>query len=51
MQSRRKDWNLISRTILPIAYQEDVLAPDMTPTAVVLKQTGPWTYGMLANQT
>jgi hypothetical protein len=99
-----KDWNLISRTILPIVYQKDILAPDITPTdvdpnddqfglgdtvqslflspsasdpiwgigpvfllptsthealgtekwgigptAVVLKQTGPWTYGMLAN--
>jgi hypothetical protein len=99
-----KDWNLISRTILPVVYQKDVLAPDITPTdvdpnddqfglgdtvqslflspsasdpiwgigpvfllptsthealgtekwgigptAVVLKQTGPWTYGMLAN--
>jgi hypothetical protein len=99
-----KDWNLISRTILPVVYQKDVLAPDITPTdvdpnddqfglgdtvqslflspsasdpiwgigpvfllptsthealgtekwgigptAVVLKQTGPWNYGMLAN--
>ena len=99
-----KDWNLISRTILAIVYQKDILAPDITPTdvdpnddqfglgdtvqslflspsasdpiwgigpvfllptsthealgtekwgigptAVVLKQTGPWTYGMLAN--
>jgi len=102
--SLNQDWNLISRTILPVVYQKDVLAPDITPTdvdpnddqfglgdtvqslflsprasdpiwgigpvlllptatddvlgtkkwgagptAVVLKQTGPWTYGMLAN--
>ena len=99
-----RDWNLISRTILPVVYQKDVLAPDITPTdvdpnddqfglgdtvqslflspsasdsiwgigpvlllptatndvlgtkkwgagptAVVLKQKGPWTYVMLAN--
>ena len=92
------DWNLISRTILPIIDQNDVpfdgysefglgdtvqsfffspkapasggwiwgagpvlLAPTATdeflgsekwgigPTAVVLKQSGPWTYGALAN--
>ena len=92
-----KDWNLISRTILPILYQDDVL-PDSDqsglgdtvqslflspkepwpfglvwgvgpvallptgtrevlsaqrwgagPTAVVLKQAGPWTVGILAN--
>jgi hypothetical protein len=102
--SLNEDWNLISRTILPIVYQQDVLPPEITPgdvdsnddqfglgdtvqsfflspsasdpiwgigpvlllptatddvlgteqwgagpTAVVLKQTGPWTYGMLAN--
>lgn len=102
--SLNKDWNLISRTILPVIYQKDLLAPDITPTdvdpnddqfglgdtvqslflspaasdpiwgigpvfllptgtddalgteqwgagptAVVLKQAGPWTYGMLAN--
>jgi hypothetical protein len=102
--SLSKDWNLISRTILPVVYQKDLLAPDITPTdvdsnddqfglgdtvqslflspaasdpiwgigpvfllptgtddalgtekwgigptAVVLKQAGPWTYGMLAN--
>lgn len=97
-------WNLISRTILPLAYQKDILPPEVTatdvddnddqfglgdtvqslflspavsdpiwgigpvfllptatrdslgsekwgigPTGVVLKQTGPWTYGVLAN--
>ncbi|WP_455380148.1 transporter [Acidihalobacter prosperus] len=102
--SLNKDWNLISRTILPVIYQKDLLPPDITPTdvdpnddqfglgdtvqslflspaasdpiwgigpvfllptgtddalgtkkwgvgptAVVLKQIGPWTYGMLAN--
>jgi len=92
-----KDWNLISRTILPIIQQSDVepnnnqfgfgdttqsfwfspkkptasgliwgvgavgLLPTGTdgigantwafgPTIVMLKQTGPWTYGVLANQ-
>ena len=92
-----KDWNLISRTILPIIQQKDVqpnktqfglgdatqsfwfspkepsssgwiwgvgpaaLIPTGTdgigansfalgPTAIVLKQEGPWTYGMLINQ-
>ena len=92
-----KDWNLISRTILPIIQQKDVqpnntqfgfgdttqsfwfspkqptssgliwgvgpaaLIPTGTdgigastfalgPTAIVLKQEGPWTYGMLFNQ-
>lgn len=93
------NWNLISRTILPIAVQDDVagasgrqtglgdvtqsmffspkaptsggviwgvgpvfLVPTATddllgagkwgvgPTGVVLKQSGPWTVGMLANQ-
>jgi len=93
-----EDWNLISRTILPIAWQNDIagmtgeqfglgdttqslffspkapgpggiiwgvgpvfLFPTATdwllggekwgagPTAVVLKQSGGWTYGMLAN--
>jgi hypothetical protein len=92
------DWNLISRTILPIAWQNDIagesgdqfglgdttqslffspvkptaggliwglgpvfLIPTATddllggeqwgagPTGVVLKQSGPWTVGMLAN--
>jgi hypothetical protein len=92
------EWNLISRTILPVIYQDDVfrgagdqfglgdtvqslfvspaqpgpggviwglgpvfLLPTATdellggekwglgPTAVALKQAGPWTYGMLAN--
>jgi hypothetical protein len=102
--SLSKDWNLISRTILPVVYQQDVLPPEITPTdvdsnddqfglgdtvqslflspsasdpiwgigpvlllptatdnvlgteqwgagptGVVLKQTGPWTYGVLAN--
>ena len=90
------DWNLISRTILPIAYQNDIagpsgdqfglgdtvqslflsptkpgpggiiwglgpvfLVPTATdgllggeqwgagPTGVALKQSGPWTYGIL----
>jgi len=92
-----KDWNLISRTIVPIIQQKDVqpnntqfglgdttqsfwfspkaptssgliwgvgpaaLIPTGTdgigastfalgPTVIVLKQTGPWTYGMLFNQ-
>jgi len=93
-----QDWNLISRTILPIAWQNDIagmtgeqfglgdttqsfffspkapgpggiiwgvgpvfLFPTATdwllggekwgagPTAVVLRQSGGWTYGMLAN--
>jgi hypothetical protein len=92
------DWNLISRTILPIAYQNDIAGPsgdqfglgDTTqslflspakpgpggviwglgpaflvptatddllgggkwgagPTGVALKQSGPWTVGILAN--
>lgn len=92
------DWNLISRTILPVITQHDIAGPSGTqsgigditqslflsptnpgpggiiwgagpvfllptatddllgadkwgagPTAVVLKQSGPWTYGMLAN--
>lgn len=92
------DWNVISRTILPIVMQEDIAGPsgdqsglgDTTqslffspkvpgpggliwgvgpvfllptgtdpllsgekwgagPTGVALKQSGPWTYGMLAN--
>ena len=96
--SLNKDWNLISRTILPIIDQDDVpavglgesgmgdivqslffspkaptsngfiwgagpviLLPTATetalggekwglgPTAVVLKQDGPWTYGALVN--
>ena len=92
-----EDWNLISRTIIPIVQQKNVqpsrtqfglgdvtqsawfspkepsssgwiwgvgpaaLIPTGTdgigantwalgPTAIVLKQTGPWTYGMLVNQ-
>ena len=92
-----EDWNLISRTIVPIIQQKNVqpsrtqfglgdttqsfwfspkeptssgliwgvgpaaLIPTGTdgigantwalgPTAIVLKQTGPWTYGMLVNQ-
>lgn len=93
-----EDWNLISRTILPIITQEDIAGPSGTqsglgdttqslffspkapglggiiwgvgpafslptgtddllgtgkwgagPTGVVLKQSGPWTYGVLAN--
>jgi hypothetical protein len=92
------DWNMISRTILPVAWQDDVvpgteqfglgdtvqslffspkeagpfgliwgvgpvfLLPTATqtelgsekwgagPTVVGLRQSGPWTYGMLANQ-
>lgn len=96
--SLNEDWNLISRTILPLIDQDDfpspgtsefgigdtvqsfffspkeptasgwiwgagpvLLLPTATddvlgakkwgigPTAVVLKQTGPWTYGALAN--
>ena len=94
-----EDWNIISRTILPIIDQKDLPLPGMDesgigdvtqsfffspkaptssgwiwgagpvlyldtaadktlgaqkwgagPTAVVLKQTGPWTYGALVNQ-
>mgnify|MGYP006928207222 CR=1 FL=1 len=94
-----QDWNVISRTILPVAVQDDIagnsghqaglgdvtqslffspkaptsggliwgvgpvfLVPTATddllgagkwgvgPTAVVLKQSGPWTVGMLGNQ-
>jgi hypothetical protein len=93
-----KDWNVISRTIVPVVWQSDIAGPsgdqfglgDITqslffspkkptasgiiwgvgpvfllptatddllggekwgagPTAVVLKQSGPWTYGALAN--
>ncbi len=92
-----EDWNLISRTILPVISQDDILPGSSTqtgigdivqslflspvaptggwiwgagpvlllptgsddllttdkwaagPTAVVLKQTGPWTYGGLVN--
>lgn len=95
--SLNENWNVISRTILPYVYQEDVIGtssqsgladmvqslffspvqptasgwiwgagpvlqiPTATddllgeekwgagPTAVVLKQQGPWTYGMLFN--
>jgi hypothetical protein len=96
--SLNADWNLISRTILPVAWQEDIAGPsgdqfglgDITqslffspsrptdsgivwgvgpvfllptatndllggekwgagPTAVVLKQSGGWSVGMLAN--
>jgi len=102
--SLSQEWNLISRTILPVVYQKDLIAPDITPTdvdpnddqfglgdtvqslflspaasdpiwgigpvfllptgtddalgtekwgigptGVVLKQAGPWTYGVLAN--
>ncbi|RUW54665.1 MAG: transporter [Mesorhizobium sp.] len=97
--SLNDNWNLISRTILPIITQDDIAGPsgsqsglgDVTqslffspkapgpggviwgvgpvmllptatddllgggkwgagPTAVALKQAGPWTFGMLANQ-
>ncbi len=84
------DWNMISRTILPVVTQGDTGIGDITqslffspkapassgwiigvgpafliptgsngfsldqwavgPTAVVLKQDGPWTYGALVNQ-
>jgi hypothetical protein len=93
-----EDWNLISRTILPVIWQEDIAGPTgeqfglgdtlqslffspkapgpggiiwgagpvflfptdtdpllggekwgAGPTAVALRQSGPWTYGMLAN--
>jgi hypothetical protein len=102
--SLNKDWNVISRTILPIVFQKDLLAPEIKPsdvdpnddqfglgdtvqslfftpaasdpiwgvgpafliptatngrlgtekwgagpTAVVLKQSGKWSYGALAN--
>ncbi|TPL02627.1 transporter [Mesorhizobium sp. B2-4-14] len=96
--SLNDDWNVISRTIVPIAWQSDIagssgnqfglgdivqsvffspkkptaggiiwgvgpvfLVPTATdellggkkwgagPTAVILKQSGPWTFGMLAN--
>jgi hypothetical protein len=96
--STGEDWNMISRTILPIAYRDYLPPPDgdtfgvgdvtqslffspktpgpngivwgvgpvfliptatddflgtgkfgIGPTAVVLKQTGPWTVGVLAN--
>lgn len=96
--SLSEDWNLISRTIVPIVYQNDIfpgsgdqfglgdslqsfffspaaptsggliwgagpvfLIPTATdellgaekfglgPTGVVLKQSGPWTFGLLAN--
>jgi hypothetical protein len=42
------DWNLISRTILPVVRQSDIL-PGAGPTAVVLKQSNGWTRGVLAN--
>ncbi|CAK03165.1 conserved hypothetical protein (plasmid) [Rhizobium johnstonii 3841] len=93
-----EDWNVISRTILPVTWQNDIAGPSGTqfglgdttqsfffspskptesgivwgvgpvfllptatdellgsgkwgagPTAVVLKQDGPWTYGFLGN--
>ncbi len=93
--SLSEDWNLISRTILPVVYQDqvigttnqgglgdtvqslffspkkaepfiwgagpvfllptatdDVLGAErwgMGPTGVILKQDGPWTYGILVN--
>ncbi|NNU66281.1 transporter [Rhizobium indicum] len=96
--SLNEDWNLISRTILPVTWQNDIAGPSGTqfglgdtlqsfflspakptetgivwgagpvfllptatdellgggkwgagPTAVVLKQDGPWTYGILGN--
>ena len=93
--SLTRDWNVISRTILPVLNQDDVrgvssqgglgdvlqsffLSPKssepfiwgagpvflfptatddslgaerwgMGPTGVILKQSGPWTYGLLAN--
>ena len=42
------DWILISRTIVSETVQDEIF-PDAGPTAVVLKQSGPWTYGVLAN--
>jgi len=96
--SLNENWNMISRTIVPIIWQHDIAGPsgsqsglgDITqslffspkapgpggviwgvgpvflvptatdpllggdkwgagPTGVILKQSGPWTYGMLAN--
>jgi hypothetical protein len=96
--SLNEDWNLISRTILPVTWQNDIAGPSgkqfglgdtlqsfflspakptetgivwgagpvfllptatdellgggkwgAGPTAVVLKQDGPWTYGFLGN--
>src|SRR5688572_19920508 len=96
--SLNEDWNMISRTIVPVIWQEDIAGPSgdqfglgdtvqslffspkapgpggiiwgvgpvfllptgtdpllggekwgAGPTGVVLKQSGPWTYGMLAN--
>lgn len=96
--SLNEDWNLISRTIVPVVWQEDIAGPSgdqfglgdtvqslffspkapgpsgiiwgvgpvfllptgtdpllggekwgAGPTGVALKQSGPWTYGMLAN--
>ncbi|HSA81963.1 MAG TPA: hypothetical protein VLE23_14195, partial [Geminicoccaceae bacterium] len=32
--SLSEDWNLISRTILPIVYQKDLLPPEVTPSDV-----------------
>jgi hypothetical protein len=42
------EWNLISRTILPLVRQSDIF-PGAGPTAVVLKQSNGWTRGVLAN--
>jgi hypothetical protein len=35
-----QDWNLITRTILPVIHQEDIY-PGAGPTAIVLKMSGP----------
>ena len=96
--SLNDDWNVITRTIVPLVWQDDIPSPGMSqdglgdivasqffspkaqtaggwtwgvgpvwllptasddylgkekwgagPTGVALKQSGPWTYGMLAN--
>ena len=68
--SLNEDWNVISRTILPVIDQSNIYYPGAGPvfllptgsdqlltadlrgagpTAVALKQQGPWTFGALAN--
>ena len=46
------DWNLISRTILPVVRQSDIFPGAGTQNGigdVVLKQSNGWTRGVLAN--